>query len=125
MQYLKEYAVLQSVGHCPGQRFAGMRTASGLTPASLLTRYGSSYRDWTASALWSLTHSQSPWRDAYQPGSYRRQISDDAMTSYFRAEVPLDKRVLHPSVVVVDRALLDDLNDQEEEIVKRAVNALR
>ncbi len=83
------------------------------------------YRDWTASALWSLTHSQAPWRDAYEPGAYRTQISDESMTCYFRTEVPLDMRVLHHGVVVIDRAVLDDLDDNEDEIVALAINALR
>ncbi|CAN5578440.1 hypothetical protein BH23ACT6_BH23ACT6_06270 [soil metagenome] len=85
----------------------------------------SRYRGWTATQLWSLTHSQSPWEDAYEQGAYRKQIPDEAMTDYFRSEVPLDKRVLHPNGVVVDRGLLDDLDDNEEEIVALAISALR
>lgn len=72
-----------------------------------------------------VSHTQSPWKDAYEQGAYRKQIPDEAMTDYFRSEVPLDKRVLHPNVVVVDRGLLDDLDDNEEEIVALAISALR
>ncbi|OQQ21540.1 hypothetical protein A4U94_14495 [Prescottella equi] len=83
------------------------------------------YKDFSASALWKLTHSQRPWNECYTPGAYRKKISDEVMTEYFRHEVPLEERALHPNVVVVDRGFLDDLDDDEDEIVARAISALR
>lgn len=83
------------------------------------------YKDWTASALWRLTHAQAPWADAYRPDAFHVQISDESMAAYFRTKMPTDKRVFHPDVVVVDQALLDDLDEDEDAIVARAVAALR
>jgi uncharacterized phage-associated protein len=83
------------------------------------------YQDWSASRLWRLTHSQAPWVDAYVPGAYHTVIADQAMASYFRSRVPASKRVFHPDIVVVDSALLDELDADEDAIVAQAVAALR
>ena len=82
------------------------------------------HQDSTPAALWALTHAQTPWSHAYEPGAFRKQIPDDAMRDYFRHEVPPTQRVMHPNVVVVDRGFLDDLDDAEDEIVAQAVSAL-
>lgn len=84
------------------------------------------YQDWTASALWQLTHEKkSPWHEYYEKDSFRKQIPDAAMRDYFRTKVSYDQRILHPAVVVADREFLDDLDSNEDEIVSRAVAALR
>lgn len=83
------------------------------------------YKDYSANALWKLTHSQRPWIESYEPGGYRKPIPDEVMMDYFRREVPLEERALHPNAVVVDRGFLDDLEDDEDEIVARAITALR
>lgn len=84
------------------------------------------YHDWTASALWRLTHlKKSPWDQYYEKDSFRRQIPDVAMRDYFRTKVAYDQRVVHPDVVVADQEFLDDLDSNEDEIVSRAVKALR
>lgn len=85
----------------------------------------SQYCEWTASALWTLTHEQSPWKDSYEQGAFRKKIPDEAMAEYFRNEVPLDERILHPDAIVVDHEFLDDLDDDEDQIVAQAVSALR
>lgn len=82
------------------------------------------YENHSPSQLRSLTHSQAPWKDAYRPGEFRKQIADVAMSDYFRNEVPIEERVLHPNVVVVDREWLDELDANEDELVARAVSAL-
>jgi uncharacterized phage-associated protein len=83
------------------------------------------YKDRSASALWQLTHAQAPWQDAYVPNGFHVQIPDAAMASYFREKVPATKRVFHPDVVVVDSVLLNELDEDEDSIVERAVAALR
>ena len=82
------------------------------------------YRGWTASALWQLTHEQDPWAESYAKDAFRKQIPDEAMRDFFRMSVPVEERVLHPDVVVVNRELLDELDADEEAIVARAVSAL-
>lgn len=83
------------------------------------------YKDWSSTELWNLTHSQRPWMDHYEPGAFRKAIPDEAMAEYFRAEVAVNERVLHPNVVVMNPAILDELDKDEDEIVARAVEALR
>lgn len=83
------------------------------------------YKDCTASWLRALTHRQAPWKDNYEPDSFRAQIPDAEMKDYFRHEVPLESRVFHPDVVVIDQAFLDDLDHDEDEIVAQAIAALR
>ncbi|MGL4177719.1 MAG: Panacea domain-containing protein, partial [Dermatophilaceae bacterium] len=46
------------------------------------------YQDWTASALRHLSHRQAPWREHYVERAFRHPIPDDAMTAYFRHQVP-------------------------------------
>lgn len=83
------------------------------------------YRDWTASALWRLTHDQAPWKEAYEAGAYRKQIPDASMREYFRAHVPAHERVSHPDTVVVEESVIDGLDDAEDEIVAQAIDSLR
>jgi uncharacterized phage-associated protein len=83
------------------------------------------YQDWTATALWKLTHAQRPWAEAHEPDAYRKAIPDEAIADYFRTEMPVGERVFHPDVMVVDQALLDELDEDEDDVVARAVEALR
>lgn len=83
------------------------------------------YKDWTASALRRLTHEQDPWLNHHVKGSYRRVIPDEAIVEYFRSKEPRSKRVYHPNVVVVDHALLDELDAAEDQLVADAVRALQ
>lgn len=83
------------------------------------------YQDFSASQLCRLTHEQSPWRDAYQPGAQHVVIPDAAMRHCFLREIPLEDRIFHENVVVVSAEGLARLDEDEDLIVERAVAALR
>ena len=81
------------------------------------------YKDFSPSKLWRLTHAQAPWDDNYVEGQMHTEIPDDEMSDYFRKHVPLADRTFHPDAIVLDQEDLDRLDDEEDEIVARAVAA--
>ncbi|OLT09269.1 hypothetical protein BJF78_31140 [Pseudonocardia sp. CNS-139] len=51
--------------------------------AEFLDAVWARYKDYSASALWNLTHDQDPWRKNHRPGGYRVKIPDRDMITYF------------------------------------------
>lgn len=83
------------------------------------------YGDWSATALWKLTHTKgAPWDQYYRENSFHTVIPDDAIRDFYREDVQLKDRVLHPDVIAVDSELLDELDEREDEIVAKAMLAL-
>ncbi|MGL4743691.1 MAG: Panacea domain-containing protein [Dermatophilaceae bacterium] len=74
------------------------------------------YQDWTASALRRLSHRQAPWREHYVEGAFRHPIPDDAMTTYFRHEVPARERIEHTNVVMVTPDVSEDDEDADRRL---------
>ncbi|MCF7552590.1 Panacea domain-containing protein [Pseudonocardia sp. WMMC193] len=85
--------------------------------AEFLDDVWSRYQDHSASQLWRLTHDQTPWRDHYVPGAFRKRIPDEAMTAYFRELVPAVERVFHSNVVIMPDDFLDE--DDAERFAER------
>lgn len=82
------------------------------------------YQDWSASRLWRLSHDQPPWQDHYQQGQLHVVIPDHSIVEYFRTKVPLNERVFHPGVVVIDEATAAALDANEDRKVAEALAAL-
>lgn len=82
------------------------------------------YQNWSASQLWKLSHEQAPWADHYREDELHVVIPDQAMAEYFRAKVPVEERVFHPNIVVLDSHLVDELDADEEHKVAQALAAL-
>jgi uncharacterized phage-associated protein len=66
------------------------------------------YKDYSAAALWQLTHEQAPWKTNYVPNGYRTRIPDQDMVAYFREHVPAAERVFHANVVIMPDNFLDE-----------------
>lgn len=86
-----------------------------------LGRVWASYKDWSASSLWNLTHSQSPWAENYVEGEYRCQIPDEDMVEFFRSKVPARDRVFHDNVTVIPSDLIHNLDEREDELVEKMI----
>lgn len=76
---------------------------------NIWAKFGSKSASW----LRRYTHEQDPWFRNYEPGSYRRVISDEDMCSFYQQRVPASERVMHESVVTVPAHLLEPDSDAE------------
>jgi uncharacterized phage-associated protein len=71
------------------------------------------YKDQSAGQLRGLTHTQAPWKDNYERGSYRPLIPDEEMAQFFRQQVPVEDRVFHDAVVLMPQGFLEEFNEDD------------
>lgn len=89
-----------------------------------LTRVWDQYADHSGAALTRLTRTRGPWVAAHAHGE-GSVIQERAMIDYFRHQVPAPERVLHPGIVVLTQQDLDNLDQDEGDIIDRALTALQ
>lgn len=65
------------------------------------------YGDYSASELRKLTHSQSPWLNAYKPGHRHSKIDDDSMVNWYRNHNA--EAIYHPLVFNLSQEAIEEL----------------
>jgi len=71
------------------------------------------YKNFSASALRGMTHRELPWKNNYVENSYRPEIPDEEMTSYYRQCVAASDRVFHSAVVVIPDGFIEDMDEDD------------
>ncbi|WP_019148454.1 Panacea domain-containing protein [Timonella senegalensis] len=84
------------------------------------TKYGK----YSAAQLRSISHSghsstETPWEKNFQGGFYDI-IPDSDIAPYFRNEAPVEFRVFHPEISVLEGSFMDSLEEFDQAEVQRA-----
>lgn len=82
------------------------------------------YGKYSAAQLRRISHegytpTQTPWRKNFLGGFYD-VIPDSEIAPYFRTECPLEFRVFHPEIAVLDEPFVDSLEEFDDADVQRA-----